>query len=253
MKSIDIRDFADDTRDIGSTRYYEYYTAEAAQRVIAETDMLERIGKGEVVMLTTGDEHWDWMTECNIGFARPIMKRINADFGAGALDLLKMAGRNVSNDIVAFRRKLKANAPPEWSKPQGMLIPDINTQLMLSKPWEFNLYVERRNKAMFVGLFGTDPKDYWWGRIYIKGEEYKRGDCIPCKIGKDALLKVNRVYIRQGGDEYSSLTFYVHKGAKITSMGETITLKKAVRFWAKLGDVNDIRCRFNMVTVRSDG
>ena len=73
MKKINIREFADDTRDMCGTKYYEYYTAEAAERVLTETNLLELIGKGETVRLTVGDWHRDMITACNIPFARPIM------------------------------------------------------------------------------------------------------------------------------------------------------------------------------------
>ena len=58
-----------------------------------------------------------------------------------------------------------------------------------------------------------------------------------------AILCVNRVYIRQGVKEYSSLTFNVRKGATVVTdttpnHHKAVVLGKGARFWAKLSDVN---------------
>lgn len=64
---------------------------------------------------------------------------------------------------------------------------------------------------------------------------FSKARIISHTFPKDTILKVDRIYIRKGAEDFSSLTFYV-----------TIN-KKAYRFWAKLEDVNNIE--FNNVVV----
>lgn len=60
-------------------------------------------------------------------------------------------------------------------------------------------------------------------------EEYK----IDITLPPDTVLKVARIYIRQGQQEFNSVTF------KVT---ECKYLKKNARFWVKLDDVNRLEC-----------
>jgi len=66
---------------------------------------------------------------------------------------------------------------------------------------------------------------------------------VVVTLPKDTVLAIDRIYIRKGASDFSSITFYA-KG-----MGETevknrwsgkITKWKAQRFWAKLQDCNQI-------------
>jgi hypothetical protein len=70
---------------------------------------------------------------------------------------------------------------------------------------------------------------------------------IPITLPAGTVLKVDRIYIRKGKKEYSSITFYAE------GLGETTVLKaspwvrlhdtkkKKLRFWAKLQDCNMIK------------
>jgi hypothetical protein len=57
-------------------------------------------------------------------------------------------------------------------------------------------------------------------------------------IPKDSILKVDRIYIRKGADDYSSVTFYIESIPGIK-------FKKKIRFFASLRDVNNIEVSVN--------
>lgn len=56
-----------------------------------------------------------------------------------------------------------------------------------------------------------------------------------CTLPKGTQLKIDRIYIRKGQDEYSSITFYIED-----CPDKTFKPKKKIRFWVKLSDVNNI-------------
>jgi hypothetical protein len=123
----------------------------------------------------------------------------------------------------------------------NIFIPEIGTEIKLTQGWVFYLYTDYRNDSIFQAL-GTHkdnlkqvfPKD---STGYLK--------CYEMFLPADTVLKVNRVYIRQGISGYSSVTFSIcdtthpfliyHKKLKKTK-------KQFGRFWAKLCDVNKIQC-----------
>jgi hypothetical protein len=110
-----------------------------------------------------------------------------------------------------------------------LFIPEIGDSFVLAKDWTFTLYSEYRNKAMFEAL----------GIEYGNSNRY-RGDLTETEvtIPKNTVLSVDRIYIRKGNQEYSSLTFYA---------SGTEQFKKKVRFWAKLSDVNNIEFKENVI------
>ena len=122
-----------------------------------------------------------------------------------------------------------------------LYIPEIGDSIQLSKDWTFNLYMEHRNYSLYTLITGKSHEDI---NKEINNFYYTNGDnwanfykskIISYTFPKDTILKVDRIYIRKGAEDFSSLTFYV-----------TIN-KKAYRFWAKLEDVNNIE--FNNVVV----
>ena len=69
---------------------------------------------------------------------------------------------------------------------------------------------------------------------------------LSCTLPAGTLLKIDRIYIRKGGSDYSSITFYA-KNLESTVIivqkwsGDHTKKKKAsLRFWAKLLDCNQI-------------
>ena len=68
-------------------------------------------------------------------------------------------------------------------------------------------------------------------------------DEVEVTFKAGSMFKVDRVYIRKGVSDYSSLTFNAVKGKDTIAVyngKEFVMAKKGARFWAKLSDVNNI-------------
>jgi len=116
-----------------------------------------------------------------------------------------------------------------------LYIPEIGDQLRLTADWTFGLYNEHRNETLMEKISDT-RKSSAWGNDYAP---------IPCTIPSGAVLKVDRIYIRKGISEYSSVSFLwvgERTEPKVEHWNATTikTPRKPVRFWAKLVDVNNI-------------
>ena len=110
-----------------------------------------------------------------------------------------------------------------------MYIPKLGDEIILIKEWCFLLYGEDRNHTLFK-RFGISVGR--WRRnelaeiqeILGNGKEQQES-VVTCVLPIGTQLKVSRIYIRQGQDNYNSVTF---------------SGKEIGRFWAKLDDVNEI-------------
>jgi len=121
-----------------------------------------------------------------------------------------------------------------------LYIPEIGNQLRLTSDWTFGLYNEDRNATLMEKL-GDIRKTTWGGNNY---------GTIPCTIPAGAVLKVDRIYIRKGISEYSSITFLwvgertepreELRDPRYWGEAKVKIPRKPVRFWAKLDDVNNI-------------
>lgn len=102
-------------------------------------------------------------------------------------------------------------------------IPRIGDALLLDVPWTFKLHDESRNDGMRDALGHPKRVDWRDNRA-----------AVDVTLPKGVELVVDRVYIRQGADEFSSLSFVVkdHPDADSSIVGE--------RFWAKLDEVNNM-------------
>ena len=130
------------------------------------------------------------------------------------------------------KTKAREQAGNVWSMAIPMLVPEIGTVLKLAKDWTFRLHYESRNNDLRKQL-GLKEYTYDWRRTKEPGPEE-----ITIKTGAE--MSVNRIYIRQGGKDYSSLTFYLSPKATVEHVATktTAVTKGKCRFWAKLGDVN---------------
>lgn len=130
------------------------------------------------------------------------------------------------------KKKAREQAGNVWSMAIPMLVPEIGTVLKLAKDWTFRLHYESRNNDLRKQL-GLKEYTYDWRRTKEPGPEE-----ITIKTGAE--MSVNRIYIRQGGKDYSSLTFYLSPKATVEHVATktTVVTKGKCRFWAKLGDVN---------------
>ncbi|AHC30548.1 hypothetical protein CC53_gp131 [Rhizobium phage vB_RleS_L338C] len=67
---------------------------------------------------------------------------------------------------------------------------------------------------------------------------------IPATLPRGTILRVDRIYIRKGNEDYSSLSFYITETAHAAL--QPVKTKKGFkkgrkRFWAKLAEVNTLR------------
>ena len=107
--------------------------------------------------------------------------------------------------------------------------PDIGTLLRLEEDWTFTLYQEYRNRELFNKLESLGK---------IKSTNTNQVVDLP----KGLVIKVDRVYIRKGLSQFSSLTFTVPK-PKNKSEKEEMPLNmeySGSKFWVKLHECNGI-------------
>ena len=163
----------------------------------------------------------------------------------------------------------------------NLFLPEVGDSLVLSSDWEFSLYFHYRNKDFYKKilrcLFPINPNERFHERNYSDKDinvlftvwpEYDP-NIIPVKIRditisdfpkdsivnknglngmvfklpKGTVLKIDRIYIRKGKKDYSSLTFNIVDTTHsflVDSKGKKV--KGSMRFWATLDDVNKIVC-----------
>lgn len=134
-------------------------------------------------------------------------------------------------------------------------IPEISDEIRLLTDWTFNLHNESRNESLDTFLkVGFPPRNWQTPDVPV-----------PVTIPAGTVLVIDRVYIRKGQGDFSSITFR-WKGASnpgrfeerddyrttvIPGTRTTPTVygkkqvkvpKQPIRFWAKLKDVNEIEC-----------
>jgi len=116
-----------------------------------------------------------------------------------------------------------------------LFIPACGDRLTLTKPWNFDLYLERRNLKFAQTQKLVGDKFNCWKEGYGKDHQIKS---IPAMISKGTTLECDRVYIRtfsksavQVGNDFDSITWKVMKNDKPA---------RNQRFWAKLPDCYEI-------------
>ncbi len=119
--------------------------------------------------------------------------------------------------------------------PLPLYIPPLGTEIELATPWQFWLYAEQRNLTLFEAL-GEKPQgaQRWnlnWGERLLNP--------LQVELPAGTVLVLDRIYIRQGQDDFDSVTFKLkHCPTSLSPMAPKP--RKGVRFWAKLEDVNRI-------------
>jgi len=129
---------------------------------------------------------------------------------------------------------------PDWSDSVRFFVPDIGTMVRLTKDWTFRLYAESRNYDFFKKMKFKYSAQNWRYDNPMEDNEVT--------INAGSILKVNRIYIRQGASSYSSLTFNLQKGAVVNGNAD-IFKKGGIRFWAKLSDVNKMEVEVDMASL----
>lgn len=131
-------------------------------------------------------------------------------------------------------------------------IPDIGEEIKLDKDWTFALYDESRNSGLVKLVWPEHEEmakaEFEKNKIeYEKKHNHSYGDfeygnyyynfsgqrCKNVTLNAGTILKVDRIYIRKGKSDYSSITFVLTKTTQFKT-------KNKPRFWVKLDDVNKI-------------
>lgn len=150
-----------------------------------------------------------------------------------------------------------------------LYIPEIGDHIVLERDWTFNLYEEYRNEKMWSFLNCSENPDVIHSlnirksasddlqalytkyrnlvqnhRCHIdrwsdedielsnKLSDLRRKEiCCAVTLPMGSILSFDRIYIRKGASEYSSISFYL-------KFHPTLHLKKKPRFWAKLDECN---------------
>jgi hypothetical protein len=107
------------------------------------------------------------------------------------------------------------------SQPVPLFIPPLGTKIELAEPWSFELYVEYRNASLFETM-GLKMPNRW--------ASPDREASVNVTLVPGTILTVDRIYIRKGAKSFDSVSFFM----------KAPEVKKAIRFWAKLVDVNRI-------------
>lgn len=154
-----------------------------------------------------------------------------------------------------------------------LYIPRLGDEIVLTKDWTFDLYCEDRNDTM-ITKFNVD-----FGQVAGQSWYHLHDKSVKCTVPAGSILKIDRIFIRKGAQEYDSITFF-WKGGSIPAWVETINYerseevpvgtpnsvvthgygqynptrayirvpavrydkhpKRPVRFWAKMDDANTI-------------
>jgi hypothetical protein len=113
-----------------------------------------------------------------------------------------------------------------------LFIPPLGTRLVLTAPWTCKLIQESRNNKLIDELrkyFPGVPGE-------IKFDHYTYSRTAPLcdfQFGVGTSLTVDRIYIRKGGSDFDSVSFFVS-----IPNGNLKPIKG--RFWVKLADANKI-------------
>jgi hypothetical protein len=107
-----------------------------------------------------------------------------------------------------------------------LFIPEIGDLLKLTEDWKFTLYQEYRNQLL-IKCFSPEY-------VFKYSETGKIFDDIT--FPKGTVLCLDRIYIRKGASDFSSLSFFIKESPQDGLKGK--------RFWAKLKDCNKIYFEF---------
>ena len=114
-----------------------------------------------------------------------------------------------------------------------LYIPRLGDDLRLTADWTFPVWCEHRNQTLLdVMGYGYDSvkREVWLKKVQAKGGMFGH-EKVPVEnftMPVDTVLRVKRIFIRNGARDYDSVSFT----AKVKGKG--------VRFWAKLDDCNGL-------------
>jgi len=203
------------------------------------------IGETSVPSLSNGGVYFD---HCPVSSYRIIniksFLQVFVDrFGLGAMETVArgwdswvFGDRHLRSEFNKLKAKIRKERVREWVDIGKLYIPDIGWEFKLKEDFEFKAERERRQKIL--ELFSVEVGD--WRRT---GETYN----VVLRAG--SILKVDRVYIRKGSEDFSSVTFFFT--GELSHLGKGYEVKKARRFWMKLEDVNKLVVLINKNNMRN--
>lgn len=133
-----------------------------------------------------------------------------------------------------------------------MSIPEIGDTLVLAQDWAFTLHNEYRNDDVrdALDLKSTEPYRSLRRRMEREDNHYTQWELCeqlqeitwPVTLPAGTVLRVDRIYIRKGMQDFSSLSFFIDScpdGRLSPAKSKRSGFKGGrKRFWAKLADVN---------------
>lgn len=124
-----------------------------------------------------------------------------------------------------------------------LYIPEIGDEIELEKDWDFTLVNEFRNDALLEKFHPEKIKER---RSSFDWKSYGK-PVGTITLPKGTILKIDRIYVRKGASDYSSITFITIPPDK---------KEKKIRFFASLTEANKIefseRKRKDSIQIRED-
>jgi len=114
-----------------------------------------------------------------------------------------------------------------------LYIPELGDELKLTNNWAFTLYSEYRNAAIWAEVTK--------GEFKYKYSPTGKLDSVQHMLPKGTVLAVDRIYIRKGASDFSSISFRIISHPVWTKEKRVFGTKQLFRFWAKLADCNTIQ------------
>lgn len=116
-----------------------------------------------------------------------------------------------------------------------LFIPTVGSKFKLTKDWSFSVYSDYRNKSL--AKFKNSPYEF--------NDYYSATKVGFLTIPADSVIKIERIYIRKGKEDYDSLTFSIKSTSLELDPDKKKLHKTVARFWSKLEDCNQIEFEFD--------
>lgn len=131
-----------------------------------------------------------------------------------------------------------------------MFVPELGTVIVLERDWPLTVHDETRNLSVYDDLAAEAGVPL---RFVGTSNSWRShdGPGLPLVLPAGTELRVDRIYIRKGAEDFSSLTFIIESTTHPVLAGSYAgqprvgarAASRKRRFWAKLEDVNRMEIR----------